>query len=251
MKAKQPKLDSQQEQELRRRTAEVVRRRSSSAYFANNHCNILASGDGGTGAWVPFRSWPARERAAVEVHDHREIIILKARQLGFTWLVISFALQQLLVFPVGTVLLFSKRDDEAAGLLEFRLREMYMRLPDWMRLAKLVADKTHKLEFPSGSRVMAFSTAGGRSYTATLAIVDEADHVLDLEKMLNAIKPTLDAGGRLIFLTPARKAPPRPRVNPTYPAPTPGPHECMGAGAAEGNPTSDDSALCVLDEQTG
>src|SRR5260370_16641375 len=133
MKAKQPKLDSQQEQELRRRTAEVVRRRSSSAYFANNHCNILASGDGGTGAWVPFRLWPARERAAVELHDHREIIILKARQLGFTWLVISFALQQLLFFPAATVLLFSKRDDEAAELLEFPLLAPYIPLPPSLR----------------------------------------------------------------------------------------------------------------------
>src|SRR5260370_38099256 len=106
MKAKQPKLDSQQEQELRRRTAEVVRCRSSLAYFANNHCNILASGDGGTAAWFPFRLRPARERPAAELHDHREIIILKARQLGFTCLGISFALRQPLLSPVSTVVRF-------------------------------------------------------------------------------------------------------------------------------------------------
>jgi hypothetical protein len=102
------------------------------------------------------------------------------------------------------VLLFSKRDDEAAELLGFRLPEMYLRLPAWMR-SKLTADTAHKMEFPSGSRVLAFATTGGRSYTATLAIIDEADHVPDLEAMLNAVKPTVDAGGRLILLSTADK----------------------------------------------
>src|SRR5581483_1875687 len=118
---------------------------------------------------------------AADLERHREIVILKARQLGFTWLVLAFALQQLLFYPVATVLLFSKRDDEAAELLGFRLKGMYDRLPGWMRTSKLLADKTHTLQLPSGSRAMAFSTTGGRSYTATLAVIDEADHVPDLQ----------------------------------------------------------------------
>jgi hypothetical protein len=200
-------LTPEQEQELRRRTTEVKRCRDSLAHFANNYCHILASGDR-SGAWVPFRLWPAQEESARALQAYREIVALKARQLGWTWLVVSFALQQLLFFPVATVLLFSKRDDEAAELLGFRLREMYLRLPEWMRTTKLVADKTHKLEFPSGSRALAFATTGGRSYTATLAIIDEADHVPDLEKMLAAIKPTVDAGGRLILLSTVDKSQP-------------------------------------------
>jgi hypothetical protein len=207
MKTKRKTLTPDQELELRRRTQEVKHCRSSLSHFAANYCYILSSGEK-SGAWTPFRLWPAQEQVARDLQQHREVVMLKARQLGFTWLVISFALQQLLFFPVATVLLFSKRDDEAAELLEFRLREMYLRLPEWMRSTKLVADKTHKLEFPSGSRALAFSTTGGRSYTATLAVIDEADHVPDLEKMLNAIKPTVDAGGRLILLSTADKSQP-------------------------------------------
>src|SRR5262249_40976084 len=132
--------NSEVSQEIGRRLREVKRCRDRLAYFANNYCHILASSDR-SGAWVPFRLWPAQVRVAHELQLYREAVVLKARQLGFTWLVISFALQQLLFAPVATVLLFSKRDDEAAELLEFRLREMYLRLPGWMRTTKLLADK--------------------------------------------------------------------------------------------------------------
>lgn len=195
------------EQELQRRTQEVVRCRASLSYFVNTNCQMLASGDR-AGSWMPFHLWPAQEQTAVELQMFREIIILKARQLGFTWLVVAFALQQLLFFPISTVLLFSKRDDEAEELVGFRLREMYERLPAWMRSEKLSCDTGHKMEVASGSRAMAFATTGGRSYTATLAIIDEADHVPDLERMLAAIKPTIDAGGRLILLSTADKSQP-------------------------------------------
>jgi hypothetical protein len=195
------------EREIRRRLLEVKRCRESLAYFAETYCHILASGDR-SGAWVPFRLWPAQRESAGDLQRYREVVILKARQLGFTWLVTAFALQRLLFYPVATVLLFSKRDDEAAELLAFRLREMYYRLPEWMRSGKLVADKTHKLELPSGSRAMAFSTTGGRSYTATLAVIDEADFVPDLQAMLNAVKPTVDAGGRLVLLSTVDKGQP-------------------------------------------
>lgn len=190
-----------------RRLGEIERCFDSLAYFANNYCHILASSDR-SGSWIPFRLWAAQEEVARELETHREVIMLKARQLGFTWLVIALALKELLFHPVATVLLFSKRDDEAEELLGFRLREMYQRLPKWMRSSKLIADTSHKLEFANGSRAMAFATTGGRSYTATLAIIDEADHVPDLAKMLNAIKPTVDAGGRLILLSTVDKAQP-------------------------------------------
>jgi hypothetical protein len=195
------------DQELRQRLAEVRRCRASLAHFCNNYCHILASDDR-AGAWVPFRLWPAQEEVAHDLEAHREIVALKARQLGLTWLVIAFALQRLLFHPIATVLLFSKRDDEARELLDFRLREMFRRLPQWMRTEALAADTTHKLELPGGSRALAFSTTGGRSYTATLAVIDEADHVPDLERMLAAVKPTVDAGGRLVLLSTADKSQP-------------------------------------------
>jgi hypothetical protein len=200
-------MTADHDQELRRRLLEVMRCREGLAHFCDSYCHILATDDR-SGAWVPFRLWPGQRQVAADLEAHRELVMLKARQLGLTWLVIAFALQRLLFHPIATVLLFSKRDDEARELLDFRLREMFRRLPQWMRTEGLAADTTHKLELPGGSRALAFSTTGGRSYTATLAVIDEADHVPDLAKMLAAVKPTVDAGGRLVLLSTADKSQP-------------------------------------------
>ncbi len=74
---------------------ELKRCQDSLAYFCRTYCHILGSKDQG-GAWVPFHLWPAQEQVARELQVYRELVMLKARQLGFTWLVTAFALQQLL-----------------------------------------------------------------------------------------------------------------------------------------------------------
>jgi hypothetical protein len=194
-------------EELQGHLTEVRKCRKSLAHFATRYCKIPASSDR-SGVWLPFTLWPAQQDVARDLEQHREVIALKARQLGFTWLVVALALRELLFNPVATVLLFSKRDDEAAELVGFRLREMYARLPAWMRSDAITADKAHEFALSTGSRALAFATTGGRSYTATLAIIDEADHVGDLQRMLNAVKPTVDAGGRLILLSTVDKSEP-------------------------------------------
>jgi hypothetical protein len=138
----------------------------------------------------------------------RLFVILKARQLGMTWLAVGFALWLMLFRPAATALLFSKRDDEAVHLLRVRLRGMYERLPQWMRARSLAIDNDHELILSNGSAARAFPTTGGRSYTATMALVDEADHTGELDRLLDAVKPTIDAGGWLILLSTADKEDP-------------------------------------------
>jgi hypothetical protein len=73
----------------------------------------------------------------------------------------------------------------------------------------VIADNEHKWMLSNGSNVRSFPTTQGDSYTATLAIVDEADLVPDLNRLMNAVKPTIDAGGQLILLSRANKAEPQ------------------------------------------
>ena len=50
---------------------------------------------------------------AGEKDTHRLTVVLKARQLGFSWLVVCYSLWLMMFRSSATVLLFSKRDDEA------------------------------------------------------------------------------------------------------------------------------------------
>ena len=158
--------------------------------------------------WLPFGLWAAQRDVLLDLEQQRLTVILKARQLGLSWLVVGWALWLMLFQPAATVLFFSKRDQEAVHLLAFRLRGMLDRLPDWLRPA-LVADNDHNIELANGSVGLAFPTTGGRSYTASLVVVDEADFADNLDALLAAVKPTIDAGGRLILLSTADKSKPQ------------------------------------------
>jgi hypothetical protein len=176
-------------------------------HFTDQYCQVLSETAGQTAGWIPFRLWPAQRDVAVQFQGHRLVVVLKARQLGLTWLAVAFALWHVLLHPVATVLLLSKRDDEASDLLS-RLKEMHARLPRWLQARGVITDNGHEWALSNGSRVLAFPTTAGDSYTATLAVVDEADLVPDLDRLLRAVKPTTDAAGRLLLISRADKSKP-------------------------------------------
>jgi hypothetical protein len=173
----------------------------------SSHVSIY---DATLGDWIPFKLWPAQRDALATITAERQVVILKARQLGLSWLYLGYALWRMLFQPAATVLFFSKRDDEAVYLLgQERLRGMFARLPDALRYGlTATADGAHEWGLSNGSSARAFPTTGGRSYTASLAIVDEADYCDDLDALLNAVKPTVDAGGQLALLSTADKSKP-------------------------------------------
>ncbi|KKN37807.1 hypothetical protein LCGC14_0759820 [marine sediment metagenome] len=155
-------------------------------------------------AWIPFDLWPTQISTLTSIHNQRLLVILKARQLGLSWLSLAYALWMITFQAPATILLFSLKEAESIELL-VRLHAMYNRLPSAFRSKTVVRSASKHLELSNGSRALAFSTRGGRSYTGSLAIVDEADFVPDLALFLNAVKPTIDAGGRLLLISTSDK----------------------------------------------
>lgn len=180
-------------------------------YFVNNYCHIYHTQkdtDGTVGEWIPFRLWPRQEQVLFTVQTNQLTIILKARQLGLTWLCLGYTLWQMLFRLEATALLFSRRDTEAIHLLDERLKGMYDRLPAWMKCRNVLTDNDHEWELSNGSVARAFPTSAGDSYTATLAVIDEADLVPDLGRIMGAVQPTIDAGGQMVLLSRADKSRP-------------------------------------------
>lgn len=165
--------------------------------------------------WIPFEPWPAQADVVRALFAHRFFVVLKARQLGMTWLMLAYALWLMLFRPQASILLFSRRDDEARELLR-RLKGMFRRLPDWLQdLARdtpesdrVTTDNEHVWELGSGSTARAFPSTAGDSYTGTFALVDEADLVPDLDALLASVQPTVEAGGQLVLVSRANKKTP-------------------------------------------
>jgi hypothetical protein len=170
-------------------------------YFTERYCRLY---NATAQAWLPFTLWPAQRATLGCMESERLLVILKARQLGLSWLCLAYALWLITLHGPATVLIFSMRAVEAEDLLA-RLRGMHNRLPRWLQGGRVTHAGAARWELSQGSCALAFSTRGGRSYTGTLAIVDEADYVPDLGRFLSGVKPTIDGGGRLFLVSTSDK----------------------------------------------
>lgn len=155
---------------------------------------------------MPFHLWPAQVEVMWDFLSCRLILILKARQLGISWISCAYALWLCLFHRGKVVLLFSKGLNEANELLR-RVRVLYERLPEWMKasLPALERNNTRVMEWSNGSRVESHpaTQSAGRSLTASLVILDEAAFLKWATALYTALKPTIDAGGQIVILSTA------------------------------------------------
>lgn len=184
-------------------------------YFTGKYCYIY---DSVSTSWIPFDLWPAQKEVIDLIHANRLVVILKARQIGLSWCVLAYALWQIIFRPIAAIGLFSRRDTESLYLLgQDRLRGMFQKLPDWMKTGHdTIVDNGHEWTLLNGSAARAFPTSAGDSYTSTLAIVDEADLSPDLNRLMRAVKPTIDNGGKMILLSRTDKTQPESEFKAIY-----------------------------------
>lgn len=176
-------------------------------HFVNEYAMIDdVQGHGeGTGI-MPFKLWPAQVDMLFSFISCNLLLILKARQLGISWLCCVYALWLCLFHRGKVVLIFSKGQDEANELLR-RVTVMYMRLPEELKefLPQVINQNTELIEWSNGSRIksMPATRSSGRTHTASLVITDEFAYIMWAKELYTAVKPTVDAGGQLIILSTA------------------------------------------------
>lgn len=188
--------------------AEKARCAADPVYFINKYCQIY---DNETQSWIPFTLWPFQESAIRDASLYNEqakelvykrIVVLKTRQIGFTWLLAdAHKLWKMLFRPITEVLVFSQSDEEAIAILsEQRFKGMYERLPEWMKIP-ITTSSAHEFRLSNGSGMRALPEArGGDSRTVTDVVVDEADLIVDLDDLLARAEPTLGTKGQLIVI---------------------------------------------------
>lgn len=159
----------------------------------------------------PFGLWDYQEKSLDAYMKQRFVVILKARQLGFTTLAMAYALWQCLFKPRANILLISKSQDSADKNLGMA-RFMYSFLPEWLKARgpELDGDAAKQLIFKQSdggtNRLKSFAgtKTAGAGETASLVILDEFALMDDPANTYRTIKPTTDAGGSLIIISTAR-----------------------------------------------
>jgi hypothetical protein len=157
---------------------------------------------------VPFDMWTEQEQVLQDFLDQMRVIILKARQLGLTWLALHFAIW-LQAFaqhtPNAKILALSKHGGDATKLIG-RARKINALLPRFLRLEESQETARSLTKFKLIGRGEMISLAGSpeaaRMETATLALIDEFAHIRNgyAEATWTAVQPTLGKRGKAIVI---------------------------------------------------
>lgn len=158
---------------------------------------------GDTVSVVPFHLWPAQRDALQIIKNQIQIIILKARQLGVSWLVLAYALWLCLFHANKLVMVFSKDQDSANEMIK-RVKGIYNRLKD--KPVSLTTDNVTTLEWSNGSRIKSFAATedAGSSFTASLTIIDEFAKMRYADALYTSVRPTIADGGKMIIISTAK-----------------------------------------------
>jgi len=144
--------------------------------------------------------------------EHPLSMVLKARQIGITWLAAGYALWKLLTMPGTRALIVSINEDEAIKVVN-RLFDMFVSLPEHLRFEGEITKPTRasrpttliEFTFPDGriSSVVGLPSTrrAGHGETATIVLLDEYARHEYARESWKATFPTADNGGQIIVIS--------------------------------------------------
>jgi hypothetical protein len=138
--------------------------------------------------------------------NHRKVITLKARQIGWSTLTAAYAFWLTYFNSDRLVIFLSKGEREAKNLLRM-VKYGEARLPEWMRARgpRKLADNVKEMPFSNGSSIESLPSGSdpARGRSCYLVVVDEWAFLEDPEAAWASIEPIADVGGRIIGLSTA------------------------------------------------
>lgn len=144
----------------------------------------------------------------------RKFLILKARQLGVTWLAVAVGVWYILFRPGSNVVCYSHGEDEAKLLVQ-RAWLMLMSLPIELRnhVQVVYPDKAELpsqrivLKHPDGTystfKALPDTQKAGHGETITFCIMDEVARMQYARSIYTAVNPAVARGGRLVMISTA------------------------------------------------
>jgi hypothetical protein len=145
--------------------------------------------------------------------DNNRTIVLKARQLGITWLAAGIAAWVLLYHPGSLVLVYRQKEEEASDVVR-RIFILLKSLPaEFWRGARIIkpfkeqpyveVDILHPGGRISHLKGMTSSVSSGHGRSAAFVILDEYAHIEKADDISKAVNSTVGVEGRLTYISTA------------------------------------------------
>ena len=145
----------------------------------------------------------------------RKFLMLKARQLGITWLAVAYGLWHMLFKPGSNVVCYS-HDLPAAKKLIMRAWVMFLSIPEYLRnhvevvtprRSELPSEIIRLRDKATGKysifQALAATEKAGHGDTVTLGIMDELSRAEYAKGIWEALNPATSRGGRLLGISTA------------------------------------------------
>lgn len=174
--------------------------KKSPEFFINNFCKVKHPKLG----IIPFKLFSYQKRCLREFQKNRFNIFRKCRQCGISTLTGAFALWYGMFFSNKTILIVSKRDDDAKDYLNKNIKLVYEYLPDWMKKIWVPSViNEHSIGFTNGSLIKSLTSSPDtlRSQSGSLNIIDEAAFIERMDDMWKGGWSTLQHGGSVIVIS--------------------------------------------------
>lgn len=157
---------------------------------------------------IPFQLRDPQVNTLASFQDHRKVIILKARQIGFSTLCAAYTAWLAIYHPDVQIVMLSKGEREAQELLA-KVKYGLRGLPEWFkdRMPKIETETLSKIGFadPHSSVIESLPSRSdpARGRAVTLVIVDEWAFLENPAEAWASIEPITDIGGSVIGLSTA------------------------------------------------
>lgn len=162
----------------------------------------------------PEAGWYWQRATLDDWIEHTLNLVLKARQIGITWLGAGYALWKLLTKPGTRALIVSINEDEAIKVVN-RIFDMFLSLPEHLRFEAQVTKPSRgarpstliELTFPDGriSSVVGLPSTrrAGHGEVATIVLLDEYARHEYARESWKAMFPVADNGGQILVISTA------------------------------------------------
>lgn len=147
---------------------------------------------------IPFTPFAYQQERATAWQAHASEVILKPRQMGFSWQLAAYMLWRALLFG-WNVGYYSRGEDETRTQISQRVIYIWDRLPAWLK-GKPYQRRDTYVQFPAAGSIRAFPSTetAGIGYTFQLVVADECAFHRYGAQNYAAYRPTLAAGGQFI-----------------------------------------------------
>ena len=211
---------AQQQKELERQAFEYKRCTDEFSYFVSTYCYIE---DRKSKRAILFDLWPGQREVAPLFLTIKHLILLKARQLGLTWLTAAYVVWRAIFHFHEFIVIISAKEDLAVEFLD-RVKFIFDRLPHWIKphvgkrtTTELFFGKEGKDEhghvrvtgLNSTIKSIPSTPDAGQSKTISLLVLDESALNRYCREIWSAAEPTLEhaEGQAIVISNPSKDKP--------------------------------------------